>query len=216
LPDPKDKIGVQNLLHTAMMAQEDGRTEEARRALVKALALDGDYPVALRQLGQLEMASGNYHAALPYLKRLCDLRPKEAGAALDYGRALRFSGDREGARAALATSLRLEANQPEARLLLGQIALEAGRYKTAEDEFASALLLEPANEQAQIGLAKALLGQKKFTDARELLETTAAAETQNAELFDLLAEAYRALGRAADANRARERARSMRQEKTRN
>jgi len=116
----------------------------------------------------------------------------------------------------LARSLRLEANQPEARLLLGQIALKGARYKTAEDEFASALLLEPANEQAQIGLAKALLGQKKFTDARELLETTAAAGTQNAELFDLLEEAYRALGRPVDANRARERARSMRQEKTRN
>src|SRR5262249_38878426 len=47
LPDPKDKIGLQNLLHTAMMAQEDGRTEEARKALAKALAFDGDYPVAL-------------------------------------------------------------------------------------------------------------------------------------------------------------------------
>ena len=216
LPDPKDKIGVQNLLHTAMMAQEDGRTEEARRALTKALAFDGDYAVALRQLGQLEMASANYKGALPYLKRLCDLRPNEARAALDYSRALSLSGDLEGARAVLARSLRLEANQPEARLLLGQIALKGARYKTAEDEFASALLLEPANEQAQIGLAKALLGQKKFTDARELLETTAAAGTQNAELFDLLEEAYRALGRPVDANRARERARSMRQEKTRN
>ena len=27
MPDPKDKIGVQNLLHTAMMAREDGANE---------------------------------------------------------------------------------------------------------------------------------------------------------------------------------------------
>ena len=216
LPDPKDKILVQNLLHTAMMAREGGQTKQARSALEKALGVDGDYPVALRQLGQLEMDSGNYKDALPYLKRLCDLRPNDAGAALDYGRALSLAGDFERARAVLAKSLRQEANQPDARLLLGQMALKAAHYPSAEDEFASALLLQPANEQAQIGLAKALLGQKKFADARKLLETSTASGTQNAELFELLEQAYRALGRPADANRAQERARSMRQGKTRN
>jgi choline-sulfatase len=216
LPDPKDKIGLQNLLHTAMMAAEDGRTKDARTALQKALALDEKYPVALRQLGQLEMNSGNYKEAVPYLKRLSDLRPNDSGAALDYGRALSRSGELQGARAALAKSLRLDANQSGARLLLGEIALKSAQYKTAEDEFASAVLSKPANEEAQIGLAKALLGQKKFTDAAELLETSAGAGTQNAELFDLLEQTYRALGKPADAQKAQEQARSLRQRKTAN
>ena len=214
LPDPKDKIAVQNLLHTAMMAAEGGRSMEARTALLKVLALDDRYPVALRQLGQLEMDSGNYQEAVPYLKRLCESRPNDAGALLDYGRALRLSGDLPGAHRALAKSLGLDANQSAARLLLGQIALQSAQYKTAEDEFASALLTKPADEEAQIGLAKALLGQKKFTDARELLETSVNSGTQNAEFFDLLEQAYRALGRPADAKKARERARSLRQVKT--
>ena len=37
LPDPKDKIEEQNLLHVAMMASDDNRTDEARRALEKVL-----------------------------------------------------------------------------------------------------------------------------------------------------------------------------------
>ena len=214
LPDPKDKIGVQNLLHTAMMAAEGGRSKEARTALLKILALDDKYPVALRQLGQLEMDSGNYKEAVPYLKRLCDLYPNDAVAALNYGRALSLSGDLQGAHAALVKSLTLDANQSDARLWLGRIALQAAQYKTAEDEFASALLAKPANEEAQIGLAKALLGQKKFTDAAELLETSVGSGTQNAEFFDLLEQAYRALGRPADAKKAQDRARSLRQAKT--
>lgn len=214
LPDPKDKIAVQNLLHTAMMAAEGGRSMEARTALLKVLALDDQYPVALRQLGQLEIDSGNYKEAVPYLKRLCESHPNDAGAALDYGRALDLSGDLEGAQRALAKSLGLDANQSAARLLLGQIALQSAQYKTAEDEFASALLRKPADEEAQIGLAKALLGQKKFTDARELLETSVNSGTQNAEFFDLLEQAYRALGKPADAKKARERARGLRQVKT--
>jgi predicted Zn-dependent protease len=174
------------------------------------LALDDTYPVALRQLGQLEIDSGNYKEAVPYLKRLCESHPNDAGAALDYGRALRLSGDFEGAHRAFAKSLSLDRNQSAARLLLGQIALQSAQYKTAEDEFASALLAKPADEEAQIGLAKALLGQKKFTDAAELLETSVASGTQNVEFFDLLEQAYRALGKPGDAKKARERARSLR------
>src|SRR5439155_18656118 len=33
LPDPKDKIEEQNLLHPAMMASDDNRSDEARQAL---------------------------------------------------------------------------------------------------------------------------------------------------------------------------------------
>src|SRR5207302_11067437 len=40
LPDPKDKIEEQNLLHTAMMASEDGKPGKARVALEKVLQWD--------------------------------------------------------------------------------------------------------------------------------------------------------------------------------
>ncbi len=40
LPDPKDKIEVQNLLHNAMLASDDNRLSDARQYLEKALQLD--------------------------------------------------------------------------------------------------------------------------------------------------------------------------------
>jgi arylsulfatase A-like enzyme len=59
LPDPKDKIEEQNLLHFAMMSSEDGRLPEARAALKKLLASDSTSVTAWSQLGRLEMTSGN-------------------------------------------------------------------------------------------------------------------------------------------------------------
>ena len=44
LPDPKDKIEEQNLLHAAMIASEDNRSADARRTLEKVLALDPKSP----------------------------------------------------------------------------------------------------------------------------------------------------------------------------
>ena len=65
LPDPKDKIEVQNLLHNSMLASDDGRTAESRQYLEKAVQLDPDSSTALRQLGELELAAQEYPKAAP-------------------------------------------------------------------------------------------------------------------------------------------------------
>src|SRR6266849_3756759 len=115
LPDPKDKIEEQNLLHTAMMASEDGKTDKARAALEKVLQLDERSVLALSQLGRLEMSSGNYAKAAGYLRRAHAAHPDDAAAAFEYGRALELSGDLPGARDALHASLKLNPNQFAAR-----------------------------------------------------------------------------------------------------
>jgi tetratricopeptide (TPR) repeat protein len=63
LPDPKDKIEEQNLLHKAMIASEDGRSSEARAALEKVVDLDPKSAPALGQLGQLELQAEDYPKA---------------------------------------------------------------------------------------------------------------------------------------------------------
>jgi len=210
LPDPKDKIAQQNLLHTAMMAMENDDPPRARKTLEKLLQLDGKSVFALQQLGQLEVASRNYPKAVQYFRQASEMRPDDALAALDYGRALGLNNDLPAARAALQKSLKLNANQLEARLLLGQLDLKSNQQQAAENEFESALLLKPASEEGQIGLAKALIGEKKFVDAVEFLETSTV-ETKNAEQFELLAEGYKALGKTEQANRAKKRAQSLRE-----
>jgi tetratricopeptide (TPR) repeat protein len=159
-PDPKDKIEEQNLLHTAMMASDDNRTEEARRALERVLHLDSRSPTALRQLGELELHSGDYAKAAEHLKQAREVRPEDSTAAFYEGQARQKTGDFAGAREALEASLKLTPGQFPARLLLGQVYLALKDLKNAEDQFEAALLLQPKSAEAQLGLTHAQQLQK--------------------------------------------------------
>jgi arylsulfatase A-like enzyme len=154
LPDPKDKIEEQNLLHVAMLASDDGRESDARAALQKVLALDPASPIALAQLGELELAAGQYPKAAEYLKTACQIRPDDTTSLLHLGEALEKTGDLTGARDALESSLKLLSGQLSARILLGNIYLKLKDFPAAEDQFEAALLLEPSSEEAKAGLSR--------------------------------------------------------------
>jgi len=85
--------------------------------------------------------------------------------------------------------------------------------KAAEDQFEAAVLLQPGSSEAQIELAKTLIRRKKFSDAAGLLEAAAEPANRNAERFELLAQAYNGLGRRQEAERARLRAKELRESK---
>jgi predicted Zn-dependent protease len=97
-----------------------------------------------------------------------------------------------------------------ARLLLGRVYLNSNNPKAAEHEFEAAVLLQPGNMEAQLGLAKALLGERKFADAVDLLEETTKSGAKEPEAFELLAQAYTGLGKRALAKEAADQANSIR------
>jgi predicted Zn-dependent protease len=210
LPDPKDKIEEQNLLHQAMIASDDNRTADARSALEKALELDPKSPTALRQLGELEFQAGEYAKAAEHLKRAREARPDDATAAFLEGRALQKSGDLAGARDALEQSLKLVPGQFDARLLLAQVYLGLKDVKAAEDQAQAALLLQPESVDAAIAVARAQIADHRFGDAVDTLKPFSESKSASVELFDVLSEAYSGAGREADAARAKNEAERLR------
>jgi predicted Zn-dependent protease len=166
--------------------------------------------VGLTQLGELEIAAGNYPKAAEYLRRAYELRPESAAATLDYARRLRSNRDLAGARAVLEASLKKNPQQFAALLLLGEIYFESGEADSALDKLEDAALLEPDNVAAKTSMAKVLISQKKFANVVELLEPVATPASKDADVFTLLAQAYRGLRRHEDARRAEVRARVLR------
>ncbi len=160
LPDPKDKIEEQNLLHRAMIASDDNRTGEARQALERVLQLDPRSPTALRQLGELELRTEDYARAAEHLRLAREVRPDDFTAAFYEGQAREKIRDFAGARNALEASLKLSPEQFPARLLLGQVYLALKDLKNAEDQFEAALLMQPKSAEAQQGLTQAQQLQK--------------------------------------------------------
>jgi len=206
LPDPKDKIEEQNLLHAAMLASEDDRSADARKTLEKVLALDSKSPTALRQLGELELQAGDYVEAARHLKAATEVRPDDAAALFHEGQALEKARDLGGARDALEASLKLMPGQFEARLLLGQVYLGLKDPAAAEDQFEAALLLQSGSVEAQLGLADAQITKGNFAEAAQSLEALSKVQAKNAHVFDLLAKAYSGLGKRTEAQQAATRA----------
>jgi arylsulfatase A-like enzyme/Flp pilus assembly protein TadD len=205
LPDPKDMIDEQNLLHKAMLAVEDDRVADARQSLEKVLEVDPKSPIALRQLGELELNAGEYPKAASYFKRARELRSDDATAAFYEGQALEKIPDFGGARDALEASLALSPGQLPARLLLGEVYLSLKNPKAAEDQFEAAILLQPNSLKAQLGVAKAEMADGRFEDAVRQLEPLAKAYPNSAELFELMSRAYSGTGKTEKAARAAER-----------
>jgi choline-sulfatase len=193
LPDPKDKIEEQNLLHTAMMSSQRGQLAEARQALEEVLKRDSKSAIALRELGQVELQTGQYSQAADHLKRASAAAPDDAAVGFLLGQALQKAGDLEGARGAMESSLKLRPNEPLARFQLGQIYLELKNYDAAADQFEAGLILQPNSLDGQLGLAKANIGLKNFADATHLLEALAKEEPGSKEVVDLLTQARRGL-----------------------
>ncbi len=209
LPDPKDKIEQQNLLHSAMMASEDDRTDDARAALEKVLQLDTNSAIALRQLGELELRAANYAKAGEYLKRARAVDADDPSLAFHEGEALEKAGDLAGARDALEASLKLTPTQLDARLLLGTVYLGLEQPKAAADQFEAALLLRPNSAEAEMGGARSQMMQGEFAAAAERLLALSKSHPRDARVFDLLAEAYVGMGKREEAERMKNHARML-------
>ncbi len=193
-----------------MMASEDNRPEDARAALQKVLAIDGKSPTALRQLGELELQSGDYSKAAEHLKGARDVRREDATAALYEGQAREKMGDLAGARDALEASLKLTPGQLQARILLGKVYLGLKDPKAAADQFEAASLLDPNSVDAQLGLAQAQIADGNAAAAVDELHTLETSQDKNPEFWEVLAQGYRSLGKQEQAQRAEDRAKALR------
>ncbi len=217
LPDPKDKIALHNLIHSAMMAEDGGQAAAARASFSRAVEMDPDSAVANVQLGRLELEQGHYASAAQHLARARQLRAQagtaDSAAAWYQGQALEKLGDLPAARSALEETLRLSPGQYDARLMLGRVFVGLKNTHAAEDQFEAAVFLKPKRPEARLELARLYMDEKRAADAVEHLQKVSAAEPNDPSVFELLAQAYRALGKPVEARRAAARAAALKQNK---
>ncbi len=210
LPDPKDKIEEQNLLHRALMAVQDRRFSDAQAALEQVLQRDAKSSLALRLSGEAELESGDYQKSVVRLRQAREVTPEDPAVAFLLGQALQKINDLEGARTVLEDCLRTNPNEATARLLLGSIYLDLKNADAAADQFEAVLLVQPANVEGQLGLAKAQIAKSNFADAARGLEDLVKSQRENPDVYELLARAYRGLRKNIEAQRSEARARVLR------
>jgi tetratricopeptide (TPR) repeat protein len=209
LPDPKDKIEIQNLLHSAMMAAEDGQTSAARNSLLKAVEADPRSAIAYSQLGQLELKSGDYGSAAAHLLKAHQLRPDDAMAAMYLGEAHEKAGNLPAARDAYQASLKTASGQASVRTALGRVYLRMNQPKAAIEQLEAAIFVQPNDADARTQFGRALVADGQLDKAAAQLEQATRIQPKNRDTLLLLQSVYERLGKRDLARRAAQRASAL-------
>jgi tetratricopeptide (TPR) repeat protein len=143
------------------------KATEAKTEYEKAISLDPKMAAAYQNLG-LTLLATDPPASVAPLQKAAELLPGDARTKWLLGTALEKNGKLELAIDQFEAARKLDDKDPGIRTSLGHALLSAGRMSEAESIYREALSSPPegaALGQAHIGLAQALIAQKKIEEA---------------------------------------------------
>ncbi len=153
--DPKDKIGVTNLLHDAALAAEDGRWDEAIPLYEKVVATDPQIFTARIELGLALARRKQWARALPHLRVAVERMPEFADARVTLAVACSALGRAREAEDELRAALAREPGHYQANLLLGRMLEERGDAAAAIPPLEKAVAARTGSADAHTLLAAA-------------------------------------------------------------
>ena len=173
-----------------------------------ALSLAAPDSAQMHQLlAHEETRDGNSNAAIAEYRKAIAIDPHLPGVHFELAELLNTSADpaiKKEAEQQYRTALAENPQDEKAISRLGDIAAQKGDLKQDYADYAQAVALQPADANAKLGLAKALLEMNQDDKALELLEASEQLEPTNAVVHYRLATLYRKKGRAEDARREAE------------
>ncbi len=205
--DPEDPRGA---YLSALLAERDGRTADAKAQLAKVTALLDPIPIeALRYRPQLLMLGGLAHFGLdgtekakPYLEGVLRGEPGSPAAKL-LARIHLKENNFERAIEVLDAYLRQHPRDSQATLLLASAHSAQGRHNRAV-VILRAAMQQQVRPEIQHALGMALMRSGQFASALTELEAAYKANPKSAAIGSSLAALYLQLGQAAKAARVAE------------
>ena len=172
----------------------------SEQSLAKMNAINPNSVLAHEMSGEIMASMKNYDGAVVEFKKAVDMAPQLAGTHYELGNAYWNLGDWEAASTQFQAELANDPHNCMAKWKLGNILLEQnGSADQALANTAEALSTCPTLTQALVDHARALLKLNRNQDALPDLQTAVKESPDEPTIHFLLAQAYRALGRAQDA-----------------
>jgi MSHA biogenesis protein MshN len=156
-----------NLFSEALELDRQGRQEEAKAPLRRALDLNPLDVEARQMLIQLQFDTGRDDEALALLKEGHRLMPAQTGYTMTLSRMAQDKGDAEGALKLMQDGLPAAGEDPQYHALLAALLLRAQRYDESIPHYLVALRSDPANASWLVGVGVALEAVGKKADAAE-------------------------------------------------
>jgi tetratricopeptide (TPR) repeat protein len=213
LPDPKDRIGVYDLISSALSDSQRGRHQESLLKLQRAEKTE-TRSVTINYLTALNyFRLRDFPRSIERLEETLRIDPKFALAAYYLGQAYVQVNDLDRATAAFERALELDPTNFVAAYNLGAAYLKKQHVEAALRQFERAAEINPDYAPAHLALGEVFLYLKRPADAARALERAAQLAPRVAKVHTHLAQAYQALGRADDAAREFEKAKLVTSDK---
>lgn len=153
--DPKDKIGLFNLMSDARDVEGDDLAALERRIALLRKVLDDDPQVidAWFNLGNAFYRAGRFGEAITHFGKALALKPDYDLALINMANAYRAQGKDAEALAGYEHYLRVDPKNAWVHYQAGEIHLDQGRPERAVEYFRQALAIDPKVAAARVALA---------------------------------------------------------------
>jgi arylsulfatase A-like enzyme/Tfp pilus assembly protein PilF len=209
-PDPKERIGIANLLYEALVDMEQERYQEAAPILEQVLKQEPNTPIAFLQLGRAYMSLKEYQKAVAPLRSLVEKKPDDAFARYELGCALVKTGDWDEALPHFEAAVSQMTGSAMMHFYLALVYQRTSRMDEATKEFQNALRLDPNNFPANLLLGRLFVIQRRAADALPYLRKAAKLRPDSIDAHRFLADVYSALGQQEEFQRAHTEAERLR------
>jgi tetratricopeptide (TPR) repeat protein len=160
--------------------------------------------------GEVHESQEMYDAAIVDYRQVLALDPRRAGVHFRIGRVMlargRLNGSRDQANAEalkeFGQELQIDPTNANAAYEIAEIHRGSGQFSEAGGFFEKALQYYPDFDEALVGLGRTLLSLQKPEQALASLNKAVALNPESDVAFYALAQAYRALGNAAEQKKA--------------
>jgi predicted CXXCH cytochrome family protein len=147
----------------------------------EALARDGNFVPALKELGGAAVKLGRLDDAARALEKAVALGANDGYALADLGNVYLQQGRVDQAEEALRRALTIDADLPQANNTLGLAALKRSDQAQAEKYFRAALRVQPDLAEAQNNLATLLAGRRAYGEAAYHFEKAIRSDPANVD-----------------------------------
>ena len=173
--DPKDKIGLYNLLKLAGSDSVAGRVDDAIAKVQQVLSEDKEVVEAHVMLGNLHTKAGRHAAAIGAYQQALALDEGNENAAFALALAYKTAGNLDAAEAGFARVLQMNPRTTKAHWQLAEIWMTRGEFARAEQTLSTALTMNADRPaflmrlgESQIQLGKHPEAEKHLREALRL------------------------------------------------
>lgn len=166
-------------LSIGKLLRRQGKFEEARRAIEKALAIDPTLPGAANELAEMSETKEDKQASLERLRKMAEEK-EDPFVLLKLGTLEAELGRNEEAIHHLERTLVLQPDNLEAHRLLGRVLLKENRTEDALHHLREAIRLAPGHSKTWARLAMALMRLRRYEEALEACENSASLAPKSA------------------------------------